>query len=151
MIVDCFQELFPEYPANYCQLIENYVKYADDLVLKFGSDEEFRIAVSVDMLDTGIDVPAVVKLVFFKPVKSKNKFVQMIGRGTRLCENLFGEGKHKTRFVIFDYCGNFEYFDAHPEGTDGIVSRSLSQRLFDEYMNYNVLSTKNRSLRAIII
>ena len=95
------------------------------------NDDEFRIAVSVDMLDTGIDVPAVVNLVFFKPVKSKIKFVQMIGRGTRLCENLFGEGKDKTHFIIFDYCGNFEYFDAHPDGTDGMGGRSLSQRLFE--------------------
>lgn len=131
MIVECFQELYPEYPANYCQLIDNYVKYADDLILKFENDDEFRIAVSVDMLDTGIDVPAVVNLVFFKPVKSKIKFVQMIGRGTRLCENLFGENRHKTHFIIFDYCGNFEYFDAHPESTDGVSSRSLSQRLFE--------------------
>lgn len=131
MIVDCFHELYPEHPANYCQLIDNYVKYADDLILKFENDDEFRIAVSVDMLDTGIDVPAVVNLVFFKPVKSKIKFVQMIGRGTRLCENLFGEGKDKTHFIIFDYCGNFEYFDAHPDGTDGTGGRSLSQRLFE--------------------
>lgn len=131
MIVDCFHKLYPEHPANYCQLIDNYVKYADDLILKFENDDEFRIAVSVDMLDTGIDVPAVVNLVFFKPVKSKIKFVQMIGRGTRLCENLFGEGKDKTHFIIFDYCGNFEYFDAHPDGTDGMGGRSLSQRLFE--------------------
>lgn len=131
MIVDCFHELYPEHPANYCQLIDNYVKYADDLILIFENDDEFRIAVSVDMLDTGIDVPAVVNLVFFKPVKSKIKFVQMIGRGTRLCENLFGEGKDKTHFIIFDYCGNFEYFDAHPDGTDGMGGRSLSQRLFE--------------------
>lgn len=131
MIVDCFHELYPEHPANYCQLIDNYVKYADDLILKFENDDEFRIAVSVDMLDTGIDVPAVVNLVFFKPVKSKIKFVQMIGRGTRLCENLFGEGKDKTHFIIFDYCGNFEYFDAHSDGTDGMGGRSLSQRLFE--------------------
>ena len=131
MIIDCFHELYPEHPANYCQLIDNYVKYADDLILKFENDDEFRIAVSVDMLDTGIDVPAVVNLVFFKPVKSKIKFVQMIGRGTRLCENLFGEGKDKTHFIIFDYCGNFEYFDAHPDGTDGMGGRSLSQRRFE--------------------
>lgn len=131
MIVDCFHEMYPDHQANYCQLIDNYVKYADDLILKFENDDEFRIAVSVDMLDTGIDVPAVVNLVFFKPVKSKIKFVQMIGRGTRLCENLFGEGKDKTHFIIFDYCGNFEYFDAHPDGTDGMGGRSLSQRLFE--------------------
>ena len=83
------------------------------------------------MLDTGIDVPAVVNLVFFKPVKSKIKFVQMIGRGTRLCKDLFGPGRDKTHFIIFDYCGNFEYFDQHPDGTDGQQVRSLSQRFFE--------------------
>lgn len=64
MIVECFHEMYPNYPANYCQLVDNYVKYADDLITRFEEDEEFRVAVSVDMLDTGIDVPAVVNLVF---------------------------------------------------------------------------------------
>lgn len=131
MIVECFHEMYPNYPANYCQLVDNYVKYADDLITRFEEDEEFRVAVSVDMLDTGIDVPAVVNLVFFKPVKSKIKFVQMIGRGTRLCPDLFGKGKDKTHFIIFDYCGNFEYFDQNPDGTDGSSALSLSQRFFE--------------------
>lgn len=131
MIVECFRQMYPSHPANYCQLVDNYVKYADDLITKFEEDDEFRIAVSVDMLDTGIDVPAVVNLVFFKPVKSKIKFVQMIGRGTRLCKDLFGPGRDKTHFIIFDYCGNFEYFDQHPDGTDGQQVRSLSQRFFE--------------------
>ena len=93
MIVDCFHELYPEYPANTCQLVDYSVNYGDDLVLKFEEDDEFRIAVSVDMLDTGVDIPAVLNLVFFKKVRSKIKFVQMIGRGTRLCENIYGPGK----------------------------------------------------------
>ena len=131
MIVECFHEMYPNHPANYCQLVDNYVKYADDLITKFEEDDEFRIAVSVDMLDTGIDVPAVVNLVFFKPVKSKIKFVQMIGRGTRLCPDLFGKGKDKTHFVIFDYGDNFNFFDQHPDGTDGTQVRSLSQRFFE--------------------
>ena len=131
MIVECFQELYPKYGANYCQLIDNQVKYADDLIVKFGEQDDFRIAVSVDMLDTGIDVPEVVNLVFFKQVKSKIKFVQMIGRGTRLCSDLFGPGKDKEHFVIFDYCGNFEYFEQNPEGATTSTSRSLSQRFFE--------------------
>lgn len=131
MVVDCFKDLYPEHGPNYCQLIDNQVKYADDLILKFDSDDDFRIAVSVDMLDTGIDVPAVVNLVFFKPVKSKIKFVQMIGRGTRLCPNLFGQGKDKQHFIIFDYCGNFEYFGQNPDGAVAVQTRSLSQRLFE--------------------
>lgn len=130
MIVDCFHDMYPDYPANYCQLVDYQVNYGEDLVIKFEEDPEFRIAVSVDMLDTGVDVPAVLNLVFFKKVRSKIKFVQMIGRGTRLCENLYGAGKNKSGFLIFDYCGNFEYFDLHPDGKDAKEVLTLSQRLF---------------------
>ena len=135
MIVDCFHELYPDYPANTCQLVDYSVNYGDDLVIKFEEDPEFRIAVSVDMLDTGVDVPAVLNLVFFKKVRSKIKFVQMIGRGTRLCENLYGVGKHKSGFQIFDYCGNFEYFDTHPDGKEGKEMLTLSQRRFHVRMD----------------
>lgn len=115
MIVDRFHALWPALPADYCQLVDNTVSRADDLVLDFGQKSGFRIAVSVDMLDTGIDVPEVLNLVFFKPVRSKIKFVQMIGRGTRLCPGVFGpvlpdKSTDKKSFRIFDYCGNFEYF-----------------------------------------
>lgn len=130
LIVDVFKELYPQYGDDYCQLIDNYVKYANDLIVKFEENDDFRIAVSVDMLDTGIDVPSVLNLVFFKPVKSKIKFIQMIGRGTRLCEGLI-DGKDKEFFLIFDYCSNFEYFDEHPDGTMNSNGKSLSQRLFD--------------------
>ena len=130
MIVECFQNLYPEFPANTCQLVDYSVSYGDDLVIKFEEDDEFRIAVSVDMLDTGVDVPEVLNLVFFKKVRSRIKFVQMIGRGTRLCENIYGDGKNKNGFLIFDYCGNFEYFGLHPEGKDGKETLTLSQRLF---------------------
>ena len=131
LIVERFKKLYPSYGANYCQLIDNTVKYADDLILKFEEDPNFQIAVSVDMLDTGIDVPSVLNLVFFKPVKSKIKFVQMIGRGTRLCPNLFGSGKDKEHFLIFDYCGNFEYFGEHPDTIDPVGGLSITQRLFN--------------------
>lgn len=130
MIVNCFQELYPEYPANTCQLVDYFVNYGDDLVVKFEEDPEFRIAVSVDMLDTGVDIPAVLNLVFFKKVCSKIKFVQMIGRGTRLCENIYGIGRHKNGFQIFDYCGNFEFFNEKPDGKEGKETLTLSQRLF---------------------
>lgn len=130
LIVDVFKKNYPMYGDNYCQLIDNQVKGADDLIVKFGEDEDFRIAVSVDMLDTGIDVPSVLNLVFFKPVKSKIKFVQMIGRGTRLCEKLI-DGKDKEFFLIFDYCGNFEYFDINPDGATVTNGKSLSQKLYD--------------------
>ena len=81
------------------------------------------------MLDTGVDVPAVLNLVFFKKIRSKIKFVQMIGRGTRLCEDIFGPGRNKSSFQIFDYCGNFEFFDLHPEGKPGKEMLTLSQKL----------------------
>lgn len=130
MIVKTFKEIYPQYGENYCQLIDNQIKNSSQLIDKFEEDEDFRIAVSVDMLDTGIDVPSVLNLVFFKPVKSKIKFVQMIGRGTRLCPNLIN-GEDKKYFLIFDYCGNFEYFDQKPEGSSNTNGKSLSQMLFD--------------------
>lgn len=131
MIVECFHELYPELPANTCQLVDNYVQNAQSLIENFEEDPTFRVAVSVDMLDTGIDVPEVLNLVFFKKVRSKIKFVQMIGRGTRLCEHLYGPGKHKSGFLIFDYCGNFEYFDEHEQGADAQVKTlGPTQRLF---------------------
>lgn len=132
MIVDRFNVLYPQYGSEYCQLIDNYVNYANDLINKFKTNDNFRIAVSVDMLDTGIDIPSILNLVFFKPVKSKVKFVQMIGRGTRLYKDLFGQGRDKTHFLIFDYCDNFNYFNEHenpPETTS--VQLSITQRLFN--------------------
>ncbi len=130
MIVRKFKEDFPNYGDEYCQLIDNKVKGADELIEKFEIDKKFRIAVSVDMLDTGVDVPEVLNLVFFKPVKSSIKFVQMIGRGTRLCEGLI-DGKDKSYFLIFDYCSNFEFFEEHPNYCENPNSKSLSQRMFD--------------------
>src|SRR3546814_1422662 len=82
------------------------------------------------MLDTGIDVPEVVNLVFFKAVRSKVKFLQMIGRGTRLCPDLFGPGQDKSEFFIFDFCANFEYFDENPAGAVGGLAEPLQKRLF---------------------
>ncbi len=89
-----------------------------------------HIAISVDMLDTGIDVPEVVNLVIFKPVRSKTKFWQMIGRGTRLCPDLYAPGDDKTHFLVFDYCGNLEYFGENPDAPEGTMGASLSERLF---------------------
>lgn len=130
LIVDTFNEIYPAYGGEYCKLIDNQIKNSQQLIEEFEQKPEFRIAVSVDMLDTGIDVPAVVNLVFFKQVKSKIKFVQMIGRGTRLCPNLIN-GKDKDHFLIFDYCGNFDYFDKYPDGSDGYTSYSVTQKIFD--------------------
>ncbi len=134
MIVERFYALYPEYAnesSEFCALIDNYVTYSKDLIDKFEiRDGNPQIAVSVDMLDTGIDVPDVLNLVFFKVVKSKIKFMQMIGRGTRLSENIFGEGKDKEYFYIFDWCRNFEYFDKNPDGQKAIVVQSLTEKIF---------------------
>lgn len=130
-IVQRFHTLYPERGADYCQLIDNQVNHHDKLIREFKTPEKYpQIAVSVDMLDTGIDVPEILNLMFFKIVKSKIKFEQMIGRGTRLCANIFGPEKNKEEFYIFDWCGNFDYFSQHPEGINPSNAKSLTERLF---------------------
>ena len=131
MIVERFNVLYPEYGADFCVLIDNYVTYSKDLIDKFEiRDGNPQIAVSVDMLDTGIDVPDVLNLVFFKAVKSRIKFMQMVGRGTRLSKDIFGPGKDKEFFYIFDWCRNFEFFDQNPDGNKAPVVRSLTEKIF---------------------
>lgn len=127
-----FNEQYPEHTGHFCHVITYQDKYAQDSIDKFKiKDRNPRIAISVDMLDTGIDVPELLNLIFFKPVYSKSKFWQMIGRGTRLCENLFGPGEHKQDFLIFDCCKNFEYFDINPDGKSSTSLKSLSHRIFE--------------------
>lgn len=131
MIVQRFNALYPEYGPEFCALIDNYVTYAKDLIDRFEiRDGNPQIAVSVDMLDTGIDVPDVLNLVFFKPIKSRIKFQQMIGRGTRLSKDIFGTGQDKAFFYIFDWCRNFEYFGNNPDGQKATVTASLTEKLF---------------------
>ena len=130
-ILERFNKLYPEHPGL-AATIYHGIKYVDTLIDDLSEKEKNpRIALSVDMLDTGIDIPELVNLVFFKKVRSKVKFWQMIGRGTRLCENLFGGGQDKANFVIFDYCGNFEYFRANKNGHEAKVVRALSENLFN--------------------
>jgi len=108
-ILEIFNKEYPDLP-EYANVIDNYIKYAQSAIDEFSDPKKLpQIAISVDMLDTGIDVPEVLNLVFFKKVMSKAKFWQMIGRGTRLCPNLI-DGNDKTKFYIFDFCGNFEFF-----------------------------------------
>ena len=131
-IVDRFKTLYPQYGADFCVLIDNYVTYAHNLIERFEvRDKDPQIAVSVDMLDTGIDVPDILNLVFFKIIRSKIKFLQMIGRGTRLSEGIFGDNQDKEEFYIFDYCENFEYFDKNPNGTEGKATESLTEKIFN--------------------
>ena len=108
-IFEIFNREYPHLPG-YAKVIDNYMTYAQSAIDEFSDAKKLpQIAISVDMLDTGIDVPEVLNLVFFKKVMSKAKFWQMIGRGTRLCEGLI-DGADKSKFYIFDFCGNFEFF-----------------------------------------
>lgn len=136
-IVERFNHNYPMYQGKFARVITHDVNFAQSLIDDFSKPDsiEPQIAVSVDMLDTGIDVPSVVNLVFFKVVRSKIKFLQMIGRGTRLCKDLFGPNRHKSEFYIFDFCGNFEFFNQNPEGATPSPAQSLSQRTFKARVN----------------
>ncbi|MFN9438885.1 MAG: DEAD/DEAH box helicase family protein [Brevundimonas sp.] len=130
-IASRFDANYPHLAGQFARVIDFKTEYAQSLIDDFSiPDKAPHIAISVDMLDTGIDVPEVVNLVFFKIVRSKTKFWQMIGRGTRLSPDLFGPGRHKDQFLIFDFCQNFEFFNQNPKLADGAVGISLGQRLF---------------------
>jgi type I restriction enzyme R subunit len=126
-----FDKNYPHYNGKFAKLISCKDDYAQSLIDEFSKkDSDVAIAVSVDMLDTGVDVPEVVNLVFFKPVYSRVKFNQMIGRGTRLCLDLFAPGADKTEFLIFDLCRNFEYFEQQVKETDPKAAEGLATKLF---------------------
>lgn len=131
-IADRFNLLYPQYAGSFARIIDIQTNYYSSLIEDFSDFNKMpQIAISVDMLDTGIDIPEIVNLVFFKDVKSKVKFLQMIGRGTRLCPDLFGLGKDKKEFYIFDACQNFEYFAQNPKGKESTIGISLSQFIFE--------------------
>ncbi|QIL83408.1 DEAD/DEAH box helicase family protein [Diaphorobacter sp. HDW4A] len=139
-IAQRFDHHYPRLKGDFARVITHAVTYAHTLIDDFKSPEKTpQIAISVDMLDTGIDVPEVLNLVYFKAVRSKVKFLQMIGRGTRLCKDLFGPGQDKSEFAIFDYCGNFEYFNEHPDGSKSSVAEPLGKRLFKSRIDLLVL------------
>ena len=130
-IAERFNANYPHYKGEFARVITFKTEYAQSLIDNFSAkDKAPHIAISVDMLDTGIDIPEVVNLVFFKLVRSKTKFWQMLGRGTRLCPELFGPGEDKAFFCVFDYCQNLEYFSQNIPGTEGMVGESLGKRLF---------------------
>ena len=130
-IADRFNVNYPHYKGNFARVVTYKTEYAQSLIDDFSAKEKApHIAISVDMLDTGIDVPEVVNLVLFKAVRSKTKFWQMVGRGTRLCPDLFGPGDDKKFFYLFDYCQNLEFFAQNPEAVDGYASEPLGKRLF---------------------
>lgn len=131
-IVERFNVLYPNLGESYIKQIDYSINYVDTLIDDFSTKDKLpQIAVSVDMLDTGIDIPEVLNLVFFKKVRSKSKFWQMIGRGTRLCEDLYGGGQDKEGFLIFDYCNNFDFFRMNPKGMDSAIGASLTEKIFN--------------------
>lgn len=144
-ILERFNKLYPQYHGSFAQRVICDDSYAQTIIDDFKQPEkEPHIAVSVDMMDTGIDVPECVNLVFFKKVRSKAKFWQMIGRGTRLCKGLScvdqvdGAYTDKRRFLIFDYCGNFEYFREHKEGYEARETKTLSENIFGKQIKISM-------------
>ena len=130
-ILKVWNSEYPNYPQHYARIIDNYTNYAQSLIDDFSDGNKMpQIAISVDMLDTGIDIPEILNLVFFKPVLSKSKFWQMIGRGTRLCPGLI-DGKDKEIFYIFDFCGVFDFFDEKKNGKEAKATVSLQERIFN--------------------
>jgi type I restriction enzyme, R subunit len=146
-IADRFNINYPHYKGEFARVITFETTYAQSLIDTFSQKEKApHIAISVDMLDTGIDVPEVANLVFFKPVRSKTKFWQMLGRGTRLCPDLFGPGQNKTQFYLFDYCQNLEFFNQTMETTEGAPQEPLGKKLFKNRLE--VLAELDKRLAA---
>lgn len=130
-ILKVWNKEYPHYPAHYCRIIDYNTNYAQSLIDDFSNPAKFpQIAISVDMLDTGIDVPEILNLVFFKKVMSKAKFWQMIGRGTRLCPGLI-DGENKKEFYIFDFCGVFDFFREKRNGREAVALTTLQEQLFN--------------------
>ncbi|AKB44121.1 DEAD/DEAH box helicase family protein [Methanosarcina vacuolata] len=146
-IAERFNASYPHFKGEFARVITFKTEYAQSLIDNFSIKEKApHIAISVDMLDTGIDVPEVVNLVFFKLVRSRTKFWQMLGRGTRLCPDLFEPGTDKQFFYLFDYCQNLEFFSQNPETTDGSLGDSLGTRLFKSRLE--LLSVLDRKLES---
>ncbi len=152
-ILQRFNKLYPQYKGTFAQRVICDDTYAQTIIDDFKIENKPPyIAVSVDMMDTGIDVPQCVNLVFFKKIRSKAKFWQMIGRGTRLCKGLTcldqidGEYTDKKRFLIFDYCGNFEYFREHKEGFESKETKTLSENIFGKQIK--IISLLQESIYA---
>ena len=130
-IEERFNRHYPQHAGHFARIIDHHAAYPQSLLDDFSrKDKAPHIAISVDMLDTGVDIPEVANLVFFKPVYSRIKFWQMIGRGTRLCPDLFGPGDDKRDFRVFDFCFNFDFFKERPEGIAETGGVPLHTRLF---------------------
>lgn len=156
LLAEMFDEMYPQFSGKFCAVIHSEESRAEQLIDDFkGGDncknDALRIAISVDMLDTGIDVPEVVNLVFAKPVKSKVKFWQMIGRGTRLCPNLFAKGEDKKEFLIFDHWENFAYHEMDQEEAELKVPKSLAQRRYEARLELAKQALKSHAPDAFAV
>jgi type I restriction enzyme R subunit len=141
-IVDCFTERYPALPSGFISMIHNEVSHAQSLIDAFCDkykENNPQIAVSVDMMDTGIDAVRILNLVFFKVVRSYAKFWQMIGRGTRLCEDVFGPNQPKDHFLIFDVCGNFDFFEVQKKGKETLIAKPITQQIFESRLHLSRL------------
>lgn len=133
-IYERFNAQYPEHGGEFARVITHSVERNQKLIEKFGDRQAIanpQIAITVDMLDTGIDVPEVLNLVFFKPVFSKTKFWQMVGRGTRPRKDLFGPGDDKTEFLILDVCGNLDFFNTDLPEPERARPKTLTESLFE--------------------
>jgi len=151
LLQNLFDEMYPQYGGTFCRVIDSHDPRAEELIDDFkgqGNNPDLTVAISVDMLDTGIDVPEIVNLVFAKPVYSYVKFWQMIGRGTRLCENLFGPGADKSHFLIFDHWKNFEFFDQRYQAVEPKQLKSLPQRVFEARIKLAEVALQQSDLEA---
>ncbi len=155
-IVKCFKKRYPEKASDFIAMIHGGVSHKQSLIDEFCNQHEERmpqIAVSVDMMDTGIDAPRVLNLLFFKVVRSPSKFWQMIGRGTRLCPDVYGPAMPKTHFLIFDVCQNFEFFAVHKDGKENSNKGTITQQIFQSKVQLSQLliesgGDENQSLAA---
>ncbi|HIX68832.1 MAG TPA: DEAD/DEAH box helicase family protein [Candidatus Anaerostipes excrementavium] len=160
-ILEVFEKEYPKL-KGYAQVIDNQMSYPQNAIDEFSEPDKLpRIAISVDMLDTGIDVPEILNLVFFKKVMSKSKFWQMIGRGTRLCPNLM-DGDDKKKFYIFDFCGNFEFFRVKKNGQESAAQTTLQSSIFNlefqlsyklqklEYQTEHLISYRNSLVNRLV-
>ncbi len=151
-IVQCFTERYPEKPSGFIETIHNQVSHAASLIKAFcdhHKENNPQIAVSVDMLDTGIDAPRILNLVFFKIVRSYAKFWQMIGRGTRLCPDVFGPNSPKDSFLVFDVCQNFEFFDINKKGKEANKIKPITQDIFDSRVQLSRLLAETGEIENI--
>ena len=149
LLAELFNEMYPQFAGKFCRVIHSKEPRAEELIDQFKEPNgELRVAVSVDMLDTGIDVPEVVNLVFAKPVKSKVKFWQMIGRGTRLCKDLFGHGVDKSEFLIFDHWDNFAFHDLNAEEVEPTVPKPLTRRRYEARIELAALALARSDIPA---